>query len=96
LTLDPGTCANRRHRQLQGSSRSAPSRGDAFPRWQIEVTSGGRIWYLPGIGRDTVRGKHAGQYRGQALREARRPAGLGSCRAMGTVGGDIRPAMYAG
>lgn len=35
-----------RHHRLKGSLSTGIHRGHALPQWQIEVTSGGRIWYL--------------------------------------------------
>lgn len=35
-----------RHHRLKGTRAMASYRGKLLPQWQIEVTSGGRIWYL--------------------------------------------------
>lgn len=35
-----------RHHQLKGKLAYGEHRGQTMPSWQIEVTSGGRIWYL--------------------------------------------------
>jgi hypothetical protein len=35
-----------RHHQLKGLLSTGTQGGRALPQWQIEVTSGGRIWYL--------------------------------------------------
>lgn len=35
-----------RHHQLKGTLSTGTHRGRTLPRWQIEVTAGGRIWYL--------------------------------------------------
>jgi hypothetical protein len=35
-----------RHHRLKGSYATGTYRGKPLPQWQIEVTSGGRIWYL--------------------------------------------------
>lgn len=35
-----------RHHQLKGSLAYGVRNGETLPQWQIEVTSGGRIWYL--------------------------------------------------
>jgi len=35
-----------RHHRLKGSLASASHGGTDMEQWQIEVTSGGRIWYL--------------------------------------------------
>jgi hypothetical protein len=35
-----------RHHRLKGSLGTAVWKGEILERWQYEVTSGGRIWYL--------------------------------------------------
>jgi hypothetical protein len=35
-----------RHHPLKGALSTGAYRGQVLPQWQIEVTSGGRIWYL--------------------------------------------------
>ena len=35
-----------RHHRLKGSLSTAADGGTEMEQWQIEVTSGGRIWYL--------------------------------------------------
>lgn len=35
-----------RHQQLKGRFAEGTHGGRVLPQWQIEVTSGGRIWYL--------------------------------------------------
>lgn len=35
-----------RHHQLKGDLSSACRNGVDLPQWQIEVTGGGRVWYL--------------------------------------------------
>lgn len=35
-----------RHHRLRGVLAFGHSKGKALPQWQIEVTGGGRIWYL--------------------------------------------------
>ncbi|WP_223291187.1 hypothetical protein [Streptomyces avicenniae] len=35
-----------RHHQLRFDLATAPHAGGLLPQWQIEVTGGGRIWYL--------------------------------------------------
>lgn len=35
-----------RHHQLKHKYATATHRGRELPQWQIEVTGGGRIWYL--------------------------------------------------
>lgn len=41
----PGKPTNRHH-ALKGELAFGSYRGRALPQWQIEVTGGGRIWYL--------------------------------------------------
>ncbi|MFD1046377.1 type II toxin-antitoxin system RelE/ParE family toxin [Kibdelosporangium lantanae] len=43
-----------RHHQVYGHMATAVFRGRTLARWQIEVTSGGRIWYLIDEERRTV------------------------------------------
>jgi hypothetical protein len=35
-----------RHHQLKGPLAVVPYKGTDLPQWQIEVTGGGRVWYL--------------------------------------------------
>jgi hypothetical protein len=42
----PGCDPNERHTQLKGDHAPGLHRGVLLPLWQIEVTDGGRIWYL--------------------------------------------------
>jgi len=35
-----------RHHRLKGRYATGTFRGRSLPQWQIEATSGGRIWYL--------------------------------------------------
>jgi hypothetical protein len=49
-----------RHHQLKGSFATGTHGGRRLPQWQIEVTAGGRIWYLLDEERHTVWIKHAG------------------------------------
>ena len=35
-----------RHHQLKGKLAFADRNGETLPQWQIEVTGGGRVWYL--------------------------------------------------
>ena len=35
-----------RHHRLKGSLATGTYTGRALPRWQYEVTAGGRVWYL--------------------------------------------------
>ncbi|MET9486063.1 hypothetical protein [Nocardia sp. NPDC006630] len=47
IRADPRDATNPdRHHRLKGSLGSANWKGAALERWQYEVTSGGRIWYL--------------------------------------------------
>ena len=43
-----------RHHQLKGTLSTGQFEGRWHPQWQIEVTGGGRIWYLPDDDRKTV------------------------------------------
>jgi hypothetical protein len=43
-----------RHTPLKGGLAYVNRNGRALPQWQIEVTSGGRIWYLLDEDRHTV------------------------------------------
>lgn len=43
-----------RHHRLKGELASGAHRGQPLDRWQIEVTAGGRIWYLLDVERRTV------------------------------------------
>ncbi|MCE4267193.1 hypothetical protein [Rhodococcus globerulus] len=38
--------ATPRHHQLKGSLATASHRGVQMEQWQVEVTGGGRVWYL--------------------------------------------------
>jgi hypothetical protein len=42
----PGCDPNERHTQLKGDYATGLHRGVLLPLWQIEVSDGGRIWYL--------------------------------------------------
>jgi hypothetical protein len=47
MRTSPGQNSNDRHHQLKGEDYStARHDGRVLPQWQIEVTGGGRIWYL--------------------------------------------------
>ncbi|NNH72854.1 hypothetical protein HLB23_23850 [Nocardia uniformis] len=47
IRADPRSVTNPdRHHRLKGVLGSALWKGNALERWQYEVTSGGRIWYL--------------------------------------------------
>ena len=43
-----------RHHPLKGKLATGEHRGRSLPCWQIEVTSGGRIWYLLDTDKRTV------------------------------------------
>jgi hypothetical protein len=43
-----------RHHQLKGKFAYGEHRSQSMPCWQIEVTSGGRIWYLLDADNQTV------------------------------------------
>jgi hypothetical protein len=49
-----------RHHQLKGSLSMGNHQGQVFDQWQIEVTGGGRIWYLVDDRRHRVIVKYAG------------------------------------
>lgn len=49
-----------RHHQLKGSLATGTHRCLELPQWQIEVTGGGRIWYLVDQERRTLWVKAAG------------------------------------
>jgi hypothetical protein len=49
-----------RHHQLKGTLSTDVRHGRVLPRWQIEVTSGGRVWYLLDAEHRTVWIVHAG------------------------------------
>ncbi|MFE9750886.1 hypothetical protein ACFYOT_38770 [Saccharothrix saharensis] len=57
----PGKPTNRHH-QLKGSLATGTQSGRILPRWQIEVTGGDRIWYLPDVRRRTVWVQYAGAH----------------------------------
>lgn len=60
---DPGPGPGKptqRHHQLRGSLSTGTYGGRTLPQWQIEVTSGGRIWYLLDEQRHTVWVQYAG------------------------------------
>jgi hypothetical protein len=44
----------KRHHQLKGALATAVRNGRPFPQWQIEVTGGGRLWYLFDVDARTV------------------------------------------
>jgi len=43
-----------RHHRLKGGYAEDVFDGRRMPQWQIEVTAGGRIWYLLDVERRTV------------------------------------------
>jgi hypothetical protein len=57
LTRTPHERLNGRVQPLKGKLSTAYHDGAEYPRWQYEVTSGGRIWYI--VCNDRT-GKHAG------------------------------------
>ncbi|MEU9237117.1 hypothetical protein [Streptomyces subrutilus] len=55
MRTDPSPAARtERHHRLKGELAHGTHRGERMDRWQIEVTAGGRIWYLVDIERRTV------------------------------------------
>lgn len=55
MRTDPAPAARtERHHRLKGELSRGTHRGVPMDRWQIEVTAGGRIWYLLGADRRTV------------------------------------------
>ena len=57
MRSDPGPGPGKptsRHHQVYGSMSTGTQGGRTFPQWQIEVTGGGRIWYLLDADRHTV------------------------------------------
>ncbi|MEU3304236.1 hypothetical protein ABZ729_31125 [Streptomyces sp. NPDC006678] len=42
------------HHRLKGELAHGTHRGQTMDRWQIEVTAGGRIWYLLDVERRTA------------------------------------------
>lgn len=57
LRTDPGPGPGKptsRHHRLKGPPAVRTYGGREFPQWQLEVTSGGRIWYLLDPDRHTV------------------------------------------
>lgn len=49
-----------RHHQLKGDLATGLRNGKTYPQWQIEVTSGGRVWYLFDQNSETCWVVHAG------------------------------------
>lgn len=55
MRTDPApTIRTERHHRLRGTLARGTHRGETMCRWQIEVTAGGRIWYLVDTDRRTV------------------------------------------
>lgn len=54
------TVPNGRHHRLKGDLATGVRNGKAYPQWQIEVTSGGRVWYLFDESVETCWVVHAG------------------------------------
>lgn len=57
MRIDPGPGPGKptgRHHQLRYALATGTHGGQVLPRWQIEVTGGGRIWYLFDQERRTV------------------------------------------
>lgn len=55
MRTDPAPHARTgRHHRLKGELAHGTHSGTTMDRWQIEVTAGGRIWYLLDPGRRTV------------------------------------------
>lgn len=47
MRTDPAPCpATPRHHQLKYQLATVVHQGRELPQWQIEVTGGGRVWYL--------------------------------------------------
>ncbi|MHA7960650.1 hypothetical protein ACX9I7_23105 [Streptomyces sp. L500] len=61
IRTDPTPVAETpRHHRLKGSLAHGTHRGQTCEQWQIEVTGGGRIWYLVDSGRKTCWVTYAG------------------------------------
>ncbi|MGW8955834.1 hypothetical protein [Streptomyces sp. NPDC055709] len=55
MRTDPAPATRtERHHPLKGELAHGTHRGQTMDRWQIEVTAGGRIWYLLDVERRTV------------------------------------------
>jgi hypothetical protein len=60
MRTDPAPATRtERHHRLKGELAHGTHRGETMDRWQIEVTAGGRIWYLLDTDRRTVWIDHA-------------------------------------
>jgi hypothetical protein len=61
MRTDPASAAQTsRHHQLRDDLAYGTRGGESYPRWQLEVTSGGRVWYLFDEKRQTCWVVHAG------------------------------------
>ncbi|MCQ4045782.1 hypothetical protein ACFOSC_27800 [Streptantibioticus rubrisoli] len=55
MRTDPAPATRtERHHRLKGELAHGTHRGQTLDRWQIEVTAGGRIWYLVDPDRRTI------------------------------------------
>lgn len=55
MRTDPAPATRtERHHRLKGELARGEHRGETMDRWQIEVTAGGRVWYLLDVERRTV------------------------------------------
>ncbi|WP_424184594.1 hypothetical protein ACOBQX_22200 [Actinokineospora sp. G85] len=62
---DPGPGLGKptsRHHQLKGGLATGTQDGRPLPRWQLEITSGDRVWYLLDVEKHTVWVEHAGPH----------------------------------
>lgn len=74
MRTEPGpTPQTPRHHQLKGSLALGAHRGRSLPCWQIEVTGGGRIWYLIDVKDRTVWVTYAGTGHPRATNTAAPP-----------------------
>ncbi|EPH43312.1 hypothetical protein ABT390_20035 [Streptomyces aurantiacus] len=61
MRTDPRpTAESSRHHRLKGTLAHGTYRGQTCEQWQIEVTSGGRVWYLIDVARETCWVTYAG------------------------------------
>ena len=63
MRADPGPGPGKptsRHHQLKGTLATGRHSGRVLPMWQLEVTGGGRIWYLVDAATHTIWMQHAG------------------------------------
>ncbi|MCP2255747.1 hypothetical protein LY13_004529 [Prauserella aidingensis] len=54
MRTNPGGDRSRRHMPLKGTLGTVEIGGRPLPRWQYEVTAGGRVWYAIDVERRTV------------------------------------------